>query len=304
MRITVAVFSYNRGQFLDNCVQSIERHMPTADILVVDDMSDDAATQAVVENIKRRHTVMAPDSDGSGHKLGGLYRNMQRALDAQPDTQLICYLQDDMQIVRDVSADELRWIDDYFDAYPRAGFLRPTFLKGHHRERDLDVLIFDDERCVYRHRDEAVGDTNRYADVSISRTDRLRSVDWQFVPGEKSNDRQAADVFEPIGVVQHPFAMFLPAVPAHRHRRKTWALRSDERRTGVGFHPYQPLQGDALARLIERDLAVLPVAEDFLETRQPSPSKPWVYGPFQGSRWRNRVHRIEVELFNAISKSR
>ena len=54
------IFSFNRGQFLQNCVQSIERAAPHASIAVFDDSSDDDFTRGVLQEISQRHAVLQP----------------------------------------------------------------------------------------------------------------------------------------------------------------------------------------------------------------------------------------------------
>ena len=41
----VAIFSYNRGEYLKNCVESVRRNIPDATIRVYDDCSDDPETR-------------------------------------------------------------------------------------------------------------------------------------------------------------------------------------------------------------------------------------------------------------------
>ena len=44
VKFMTAVFSYNRGQLLDNCVRSIEEFSPDTHITVFDDQSDEPET--------------------------------------------------------------------------------------------------------------------------------------------------------------------------------------------------------------------------------------------------------------------
>ena len=49
-RLEMAIFSYNRVAYLENCVTSVLRNMPRVTFKVNDDGSDDPST---VDNLKR-----------------------------------------------------------------------------------------------------------------------------------------------------------------------------------------------------------------------------------------------------------
>ena len=66
---------------------------------------------------------------GLDSKHGGLYANMQSALDeAQEDYVLL--MQDDTQIVRKMEQEDLEAINRAFEAFPTAAFLSLMFLMG------------------------------------------------------------------------------------------------------------------------------------------------------------------------------
>jgi glycosyltransferase involved in cell wall biosynthesis len=93
-KLTVAVFSFNRGAYLENCLASLQRNMPKARVVVYDDLSDDPATQAVL----RQLTVpLVQPKVAAMAQHGGLYDNMARAVaDVQTDYlmfyKMICRL--------------------------------------------------------------------------------------------------------------------------------------------------------------------------------------------------------------------
>jgi hypothetical protein len=49
-----AIFSFNRGQLLDNCVRSVEKFSPDTPIAVFDDASDDPETLRVLREVADR----------------------------------------------------------------------------------------------------------------------------------------------------------------------------------------------------------------------------------------------------------
>jgi hypothetical protein len=289
------IFSFNRGQFLENCVRSIEQCVPSARIAVFDDNSYDEETCAVLARVRARHAVVQPGKSSS-HKLGGLYGNMQVALEHAREVDLVCFIQDDMQVVRPVSAEDLRSIACAFDADEQLAFLQPCFLKGCNRARDARTLSFDAASGLYFRAATSQSSGRHFSAVLITRPERLLSRGWTFARSEPENDRQASRLFGRLGHLYAPFAMWLPEVPAYRGKRKTFALRLAERRRGVGFFPFVPMTGAEVERLRSRSPAVLPVAEDFLACRNASLPVPWTYYPLQGNRLLKKLNGLELSL--------
>lgn len=295
MTMLFCVFSFNRGQFLENCVRSIEQCAPDARLAVFDDDSDDPATREVLARIASRHPVIRPGK-ASTHRLGGLYGNMQSALEYARDEDIVCFLQDDMQLVRPVGEEDLRAIGAAFDADDRLAFLQPCFLKGCNRARDARTLSFDAGRNAYFRSESSQSSGRHFSDVLITRPARLLAQGWVFARSEPENDRQASRVFGRLGHLFAPIAMWLPEVPAYRGKRKTLALRLAERRRGCGFYPFATMTPGEVAKLKARPPEVLPVAEDFLRTANPGLPQPWMYYPLQGSRWLKKLNAAEVSL--------
>ncbi len=287
------VFSFNRGRFLQNCVDSIERCAPFARIAVFDDDSYDEETVACLERISSRHAVMRPGGRTS-HKLGGLYGNMQAALEYASNEDLVCFIQDDMQLVRFLRGEEVEEMKALISSNESIAFLQPCFLKGSNRKRDQSTLSYSpDTQCYSR------GSGNQsagmfFSAVSVVNPKKLLSRGWVFERTEPENDLKAKTLFGRIAHLYAPFAMYLPEVPAYRGKRKTLALRIAERRRGVGFFPFRIMSDEEANSFCSRAPEVLPVAEDFLRCSHGSPSKPWAYYPLQGSGLLRKLNVLEL----------
>lgn len=294
----VVVFSYNRGRFLRNCVSSIERHASDARLIVYDDLSDDAETRKVLEEIGQKHEVLQPSADSNHNKLGGLYGNMQSVYEHLGDDDIMCCVQDDMQFVRDISADDRQAIEAFFDNNTNAGFLHPCFMKGHQRQRYHDTTRYNEEQQVYfrESNDRRAGEY--YSDIFIASIKRLRDKQWKFLGKEKLINAQASEVFDRMGFLPHPFVHWLPCVPSHRHKGKTWALKIAEKRSGVGFYPFDTKQASDWQGFFQRDVnAQFPIAEDFLTTTPVAPVNPWIYHPMQDvPRWIDLAHKFQARV--------
>lgn len=294
MRVRVAIFSYNRGEFLLNCVDSVQREWPGVEVAVFDDGSRDPETVAVLERLRARVRVVQPAADQAG-RHGGLYANMQRALEEAGDDEVVLMLQDDVQVVRPVGADDGAQIEAFFARYPRAAFLWPCFLKGARARRDRRITRVAPEFPVY-FRDYPEKKNARglsYADVVLVHVGRLRAAGWRFEGGEVANAARAHRLFGPMGFMAHPFVMYLPQVPVYRQKRKTWGVALAERRAGTAPKRFVPMTAAETAALKQRDLAVLPVAEAFLRCEDPRVRRPFRYGAVNAFPLFHLLHKVE-----------
>lgn len=294
MDVHVCIFSYNRGPFLENCAQSVRRMAPDWPMKIYDDGSDDPETLAVLG--KYGGTVYGRRSTDGRH--GGLYVNMQRALD-EAESDFILFTQDDHQIVRRLDDADVHYIREYFNRFPNAAFLDPAFLRGH-RRRSIrrQIHILSDFPGYYHEIDETWkrrSVTMYYTDVVVAHVGRLREGKWSFLTGETANADQARRHFPRMGQMAHPFSMNVPEVPVYRGKKKTLGVRLAERIAGIGVKAYRPMTPDEVARMRSRDLSEYPFAEDFLATEIPV-RRPFVFNSVN-IRWHTRVlHKLELLL--------
>ena len=290
-----AVFSFNRGQFLDNCIRSIEHAAPGMPISVYDDNSTDDATLRVLDSLAKAHTIIVPDTEHLS-KHGGLSANMQQAIDEAPANRILCCIQDDMQLVRSINSIDLQAITACFESDPLIAFVHPVFLKGCNRHRDIAATRYAENTHTYIRTQQRRSAGIHYADVMITLPSRLREAGWKFCARERDNEVQARQLFTTMHFLFDPFVMWLPSVPVFRDKRRTLALRMGERRHRSGFHPLRTLDGNEVKRLRKRLSTVLPVAEDWLVIDGERLPEPWVYDPLHGRRWLKWLNRLELSL--------
>ncbi|WP_029888898.1 glycosyltransferase family 2 protein [Polycyclovorans algicola] len=289
------IFSFNRGRFLAHCVRSIETCAPGATLTVMDDASDDPETVAVLKRVGECHEVVVR-AGGEGSKHGGLSANMQAALD-RTDAPRVCFLQDDMQLVRPLDETDAAAINRWFEQRPNAAFLHPAFLKGCNAARDRQITRFDDATGCYLREAERLSVGGHYSDIFIADTARLRAQGWQFTAREHGNEPQARRLFGPMGFMFAPFVMWLPSVPAYRGRSKTRAMQHAERRQGCGFHPLRMMSQAHAEAFRQRDPQQLPVAETFLRLEDAARlTTPWRYHPFQNASLLRNLDKLERSL--------
>ncbi|MBZ2188705.1 glycosyltransferase [Alcanivorax sp. JB21] len=291
------IFSFNRGRYLQNCVNSIERCAPGADIAIFDDNSDDADTATLLADLAKRYTVVQPEQD-SYRRLGGLYGNMQKALvfAQERGADMVCYLQDDTQMVRPLSEQDEQQLAALFSENENTGFVHPCFLRGRNRVRDERYMRYEESVGVYYRQGARQSAGTHFSALLIMQPARLLARGWSFLESEPRNDEQAARLFGPMPYLHVPFAMWLPEVPTYRGKRKTWALKIAERQRNSGYFPFRILDAAETAALEARPHERPPFAEDALQCVESDPPKPWAYHPMQDSRWLQKLSSVENAL--------
>jgi len=293
MKLHFCIFAYNRGRFLANCVRSIELCAPGSPLAIYDDNSDDPATLELLAELARRYPISSPEVAGQQSKHGGLYANMQRALDEQALGSIVCFIQDDMQLVRKLEQAEIDQLHAHFSRKANAGLLQPAFLKGGERSWMNQVFRFDETANGYLCERHARSGGLHYSDIFIASVDQLRALGWQFKPREKDTEMMARRLLPKLLYIQNPFVAWLPSVPAWRGRMRTLGLRLGEKLRHCGFHPLRLMSAEERAAFLGRDPAILPIAEDYLVLEQGSIPQPWVYHPLQDSRWLKHLDSVE-----------
>ena len=290
------VFSYNRGNFLKNCVASIERCAPGCDIRIFDDRSSDPETRRVLDELSRRHQVHYPAGDGEQSKHGGLYANMQAAFSMSAEDDLLCFLQDDTQLVRPLAEVDVQRLTQFFASSAKPCFVQPAFLRGCNRGKDNGLTRYDSDRGVY-YVDRLKNSAGAfYSDICLFRVSDLRTARWQFVQREAGNEWQARERLAQMAYWRDPFAAWLPNVPAFRGKKSTLALRIAQRLRRSGFYPLVCLSPEQNGAFVARPADQFPYAEDFLQVRNGPVSQPWNYYPLQGSAALKLLNSVEVKL--------
>lgn len=293
------VFSYNRGQLLKNCVESIEHCVENPKILIFDDNSHDKSTLKVLKEIAQKHQVIKPVLDNFHmHKCGGLYNNMQMSLNHIPQGELAYFIQDDSQVVRKITSQDIADIDTFFTQKPKAAFLHMTFLKEKMKKRDQSSTYFDESSQSYLRHETKQSAGVYFSAIAIAHIDRLKSANWCFEPREKLNNLKAKSLFGQMGFLKNPFLMHLPSAPAYRGKTKTLGLVLAEKKNQCGFHPFNMMTTTETTTLKERSVSILPVAEDFLTLKNQDLPKPWAINPFQGTKICKFLHKCELTIRN------
>jgi len=294
----LCIFSYNRGVFLKNCIDSIEQCIPQSNLFIFDDNSDDSDTCEILRSLSSKYQVITPSqSDVGQSKHGGLYANMQQAFSRFNSEDIVCFIQDDMQVVRAVGESEIEVITSLFQKNPTLGFVQPAFLKGCDKPEHQSTVRYDPKIDMYY-----IDRFNRsagasYSDVSIFSIDNLRKVNWNFQSREAHNEQQARDKLTQMPYLKNPFLAWLPAVPAFRGKLQTVAIRLAHSIRKCDFYPYRIMSDGEVEQFINRDALQLPYAEGFLKLIDSTALRePWFYHPLQQQRVLKWLNSVELAV--------
>ncbi len=291
--IEVAIFSYNRPDYLKNCVASVQRNLPHATIRIFDDNSDDPELCAYLATLG---DMVVTNEHSKTNRHGGLYPNMQAAFDTCRSTYLLM-LQDDVQIVRAVTDADIKDVDAIFAADTRIAFISVLFMRGRTMARYRRQLVAHPHRGTYDAPDttspQRHGQRQAYFDIALWHVGRLRDAHWAVETSEDSNAIKARRLFSTMPTMKNPFVFFCPEVPFFRNRKQTWAAQIALRLSGGTPKTFHDMSSTQVATLRARDMVQWPVAEDWLTPHDPRVRKPFVYKDVKARWWLNILYRAE-----------
>jgi len=284
--VHIFLFSYNRGRYLRNCLISLHKHAPDYPVTVVDDGSSDPLVEETLDEFQDSISVLRAATRDEAY-LGGLYSNMQWALELAEE-ELALFIQDDMQLVRDLEPrDEAHW-QRFFETHPDAIELGTHFLKPSRRADSSSRFILDRQVPIY-FRNPRYSRRAYFTAVGVFHTGRMKALDWRFAATEGENNQQAQALGARLGITPFPFMMWLPNAESSKFRRRGLLHRFAEWYRDCGFYPYASLRDEQIDWLWQRDPEKLPFATEILSPRGLNPDAPWLFEDATKSlRW---IHR-------------
>jgi len=281
--LEIAIFSYNRRAYLENCVTSVVRNMPGIPYLVYDDGSDDSSTLSYLHRLGNQVRHM---KSASHDRHGGYYSNMQHALSAcQADYLLM--LQDDLQIVRPFGVHDLNKLQEIFEANPDLAFISPLFMKGSKRAYFQQRYQADQHLRCYRWLagpNESNKVPQKYADIALLHVSRLRAKGWQFAASEADNGLLADQLWPDMIQASEPWIFYVPEEPAYRGRLLTFGAKLAAKMAGNQVKTFRDMSPHESLAFAQRPLSVYPFAEDFVNTIDPNVRKPYKFNVYR-TRW-------------------
>jgi glycosyltransferase involved in cell wall biosynthesis len=280
-RIIAFIFSYNRGPFLENCIRSMESHWSSVDLCIIDDNSTDPETVRTLDLARRRHTVLS----NQGHKefeakTGGLYGSMNLAMKYARENGFVYtfFIQDDMQLVRDVTPDDISHVENFFTKITDSIQVSPSFT------RILSAADFFNDHCMnedakaYVRKDQSRGGKSHFSATGVFHVDRFFRIFESFEAGEAKNSEKAKSLGLKYGKSFYPFMCWLPYPISHRSRSRSPKHRLVEWLGRSGYYPISSMSPPKVRLLLNRDPYVLPLMEKFLNAPEAPRKDVWSTG--------------------------
>jgi len=295
--LEVAIFSYNRGDYLKNCVESVVKGLPGVKITIFDDHSDDLATVKYLKQLGNQVILGKEDNDT---RHGNLYSNMQMALDLS-SKRFLLLLQDDLQVVRTVHAQDMKTINTIFND-PDIAFLRPQFMKFSDGTRNIELLTPSEKLRAYFPKDEFTKGIfgHAYCDIAICDVPKLKKIGWTFLDTERKNQIQAHSLFKYTPFMADSFLFYCPEVPCYRNKKLFLASKLVQNKLKGKISTFTLFSQEKNHHFINRNVDIWPIAEDFLETNNTDIIKPFVYQDYNKSIFLKILYKIERGLYQVI----
>lgn len=242
--IGIFVFSYNRGVFLENCLNSIERaNTKGYDVHIIDDSSDDSYTQNAMrraEKEKKYKTHSSSDQNGE-YKTGGLYgaMNLALAISARKGYKYLLFIQDDMQFTRELSQWDIDNFDNYFANNPKSLQISICFHGVKGIDNLADALTEDLSGVAWIYKPEREQGKSRFSAVGLFSMERVTQHLGRFDVGEHVNASRCADLGLYRGLYRAPLMHWLPFPKSYRGKKRSFAHSAIEWICGAGFHPLE-----------------------------------------------------------------
>ena len=291
----VYIFSYNRGGFLHNCVTSLFKCIKNVSVTIVDDNSDDIDTLKILEKWSSKCEIATPSSSNIAYKLGGLYKNMNYAMNDACDKKLdnVMFMQDDMQMVRMYTKEDDVIINKFFKENKRSVQYSPCFFKlgfkkplSNRRLNESKIVYFKNKRSQY----------SGYSDIGIFHVERFKENFVNFEVGERKMDNLARKKGIRRGEAVYPFMMYLPFPKSYRDKNRSMTLRISEKISGAGYYPINYMDEKELKVFFERDPSFIPYAEEYLTVKGIN-KKPWSFAGgvtalYEQGGWKRMIGRL------------
>lgn len=250
----IAVFSYNMGETLRNCLDSIRYHCPEFPVVLADDQSTDSTTLAVINQYRDiLLDVYTSTNDKSNKRHGNLYSNINAMCKygIENGYRYLFMVQDDMQFVRTLTSEichqysTLMNVHNILQVDPR--FMR----KAGAVEVLTDLNAYSFAQDDYR---------RSYADVGILDLKKISHLNWSFLEGEQQNKKALSE----LGMLRvFPFTPIVMHVPFPKTYRKG-KLHKPFSILRKGSYRFANMNQEEIAAMDSRSLATLPYFRDYL----------------------------------------
>ncbi|MGQ8366712.1 glycosyltransferase family A protein [Glaciecola sp. 1036] len=275
----IFVFSYNRGIFLQNCLESLKHCADGIDVTIIDDNSDDESTKTILASIPEKFgfELVHPQRQGGKEKrLGGLYSNMNFALKiAKNNDKSFCiFIQDDMQFVRSIQQDDLLNMQNIFHSDEHIIQIQSCFMKAESFHAYEQGMVLHESLECYSWKGAPEGKWY-FSDVGVFNIAAFEKHHNTFAIGENLNNEIAQANKTKLVQYRKPFMMWLPFPKSYLRKNTKWKTRIIEKIAGCGFYPIEIFDHQQEQALSNNPKSTYPIAEHFLKVKGLEKYKIW-----------------------------
>lgn len=265
MNIIIYIFSYNRGVYLINTVNSIlDNFTGKYKIVIVDDDSSDSITIKILDLLKKNPKIEILifsnlNSKLQNDHLGGLRSNMNNVIKNLHTTNedgLVIFLQDDVQIVREVNEEELLEIKNLSETLLNP-FIGILFIK---QTTKIELQV---NKGGYFALNNNSLEYYGFADIFAISKRRLRES-IQFSKSEIIDNNKYHKMFGPMTIYKNPFAMYMVKPSIERKNDLNIFERILDKLNG-GYFVYKQWGSDENSKFTNRSIENVPYSEVYLE---------------------------------------
>jgi len=264
--ISIFVFSFNRGIFLENCLSSIELCASDLPVTIIDDGSTDPDTIKTLSRLSQKYEVILPKAKESEAKTGGLYANMNHALKMAHSNGIsrALFIQDDMQFVRKITHEDFNVINRFFQLNENCIQFQTCFRRLDVKRKLETSCYTDKSNSALLIKDDMQKGKDNFSATGVFDVDRSLNLLGSFVVGEGANSSLCRErgIKKPYSLF--PFMNWLPYPTSHRGKVRKLSHRLIEYLGGSGFHPITYMSDAEIDYLFSRDPLSIPLAEEWL----------------------------------------
>lgn len=280
--ILFCIFSYNRGVYLNGCVNSLIKHCPNLNkenIIIYDDTSDEPNTIKVLNELKKDIKIITGKEQNKAISRAGLYNNMNLAFSYAKNKgyRYAFFIQEDLQVVRDIDDTFIKECEDIFNSNEKIVEIQPIFFKGTIKEAEYKkiIKIDADNKYYYGNINNLLG----VVDIGLINVERLAKYDWFFDDEEVINMKKGTELGIMYVKTKDPIMMYTPWPETYRYRKSSkdsLFLKFLDKYYKTGYHSYESMSRKNVEKLKSRDINIYPIAENFLRIEgNTSLKKPW-----------------------------
>ena len=215
MKILHVIVSYNFPAYLNNIVNSLKFFSVPGDIMIIDNGSDCENMLTLLAEYEKNDIakVTSLGRNNSDSKVGSLYdaNNFSIEYALSNDYDLICFYQDDLQLVH--YADGLSAIKSILDSDRSISMVVPLMHKKILHKNFESRFIRRDDLGTFESRDYGV------ADIGVMSVDFIRRSGFRFSDSETEHSQKWFKEGYKVHFLQEAYLIYVPWVAVRRNNK-------------------------------------------------------------------------------------